>query len=209
MKTNDQWTDWATELQSLAQAGLHYGHDVFDRERYQRIRQIAGEMMAKRTGLPMTQIKSLFMGDEGYQTPKIDTRAAIFKDEKILLVRESRSQEWSLPGGWNDYDLSAAQNAVKEAREESGRIVKPVLLIALQDRNRHNKPILATNIMKCFFLCREISGSFQANDETDACAYFSLSTLPKLSEGRNTKEQIALCFKAYHQRKTWQTQFDE
>lgn len=209
MKTNDQLTDWATELQSLAQAGLHYGHDIFDRERYRRIRQIAGQMMAWRTGLPEDKIKTLFMGDEGYQTPKIDTRAAIFKGQKILLVRESRSKEWSLPGGWNDYDLSAAQNAVKEAREESGRLVKPVLLIAIQDRNRHNKPILATNIMKCFFLCQEISGAFKVNDETDACAYFALDNLPKLSIGRNTEEQIALCFQAKEHQKTWQTQFDD
>ncbi len=208
MKNKDQFTSWATELQSLAQAGLHYGHDVFDRERYQRIREIAGEMMAAKTGLPIKKVKNLFLGDEGYQTPKIDTRAAIFKGEKILLVRESRSQEWSLPGGWNDYDLSCAENAVKEAREESGRKVKPVLLIALQDRNRHNKPVIATNIMKCFFLCQEISGEFQANDETDACAYFSLNALPKLSVGRNTKEQIALCFKAYHEKEHWQTKFD-
>lgn len=208
MKNKDQFTTWATELQSLAQAGLHYGHDVFDRERYQRIREIAGEMMTAKTGLPMEKVKDLFLGDEGYQTPKIDTRAAIFKNEKILLVRESRSQEWSLPGGWNDYDLSCAENAVKEAREESGRIVKPVLLIALQDRNRHNKPVIATNVMKCFFLCREVSGQFKANDETDACGYYSLAALPKLSEGRNTKEQIALCFKAYHEKEHWHTRFD-
>lgn len=208
MKNKDQFTRWATELQSLAQAGLHYGHDVFDRERYQRIRKIAGQMMAAKTGLPMEKIKNLFLGDEGYQTPKIDTRAAIFKGEKILLVRESRSQEWSLPGGWNDYDLSCAENAVKEAREESGRIVKPVLLIALQDRNRHNKPVIATNVMKCFFLCQEISGQFKPNDETDACGYFAIDALPKLSEGRNTEEQVSLCFKAYHEKEHWQTKFD-
>lgn len=207
MKTGDQFTDWATELQSLAQAGLRYGHDVFDLERYQRIREIAVEMMTAKTGLPKQAVKDLFAGDEGYQTPKIDTRAAIFKDDKILLVREMRTQEWSLPGGWNDYDLSPAENAAKEAREESGRVVKVEKLIALQDRNRHNKPLLATNIMKCFFLCKEISGEFKPNDETDACDYFALDDLPQLSEGRNTKEQIAMCFKASHE-PNWQTLFE-
>ena len=88
MKTNDQIANWAMDLQSLAQAGLRYGHDVFDRERYEEIRRIAGEMMAARTGIPEEKIKTLFLGDEGYQTPKIETRAAIFKDNKILLVRE-------------------------------------------------------------------------------------------------------------------------
>ncbi len=207
MEEVDQFTKWATNLQSIAQAGLHYGKDVFDRERYEQVRKIAGEMMQAKTGLSKEQIKTLFLGDEGYQTPKIETRAAIFKDAKILLVRERMAQEWSLPGGWNDYDQTTAQNCVKEAKEESGRIVKPVKLIAVQDRNHHNKPILATNVTKIFYLCKENSGEFVSNDETDACDYFALDNLPKLSLDRNTKEQIEMCFKA-SKNPNWQTLFE-
>lgn len=207
MEEVDQFTKWATNLQSIAQAGLHYGKDVFDRERYEQVRKIAGEIMQAKTGLSKEQIKTLFLGDEGYQTPKIETRAAIFKDAKILLVRERMAQEWSLPGGWNDYDQTTAQNCVKEAREESGRIVKPVKLIAVQDRNHHNKPILATNVTKIFYLCKEISREFVPNDETDACDYFALDNLPKLSLDRNTKEQIEMCFKASKD-PNWQTLFE-
>lgn len=207
MEEIDQFTKWATNLQSIAQAGLHYGKDVFDRERYEQVRKIASEMMQAKTGLPKEQIKTLFLGDEGYQTPKIETRAAIFKDDKILLVRERMAQEWSLPGGWNDYDQTTAQNCVKEAREESGRIVKPVKLIAVQDRNHHNKPVLATHVTKVFYLCKEISGEFVPNDETDACDYFALDNLPKLSIDRNTKEQIEMCFKASKD-PNWETVFE-
>ncbi len=207
MKTNDQIANWAMDLQSLAQAGLRYGHDVFDRERYEEIRRIAGEMMSARTGIPEEKLKTLFLGDEGYQTPKIDTRAAIFKDKRILLVREKKTQEWSLPGGWNDYDQTTAQNCVKEAREEAGRIVEPIKIIAVQDRNHHNKPVIATNITKIFYLCKEISGKFTPNDETDACDYFNLDNLPKLSLGRNTKEQIAMCFDANND-PDWDTKFE-
>lgn len=207
MKTNDQIANWAMDLQSLAQAGLHYGHDVFDRERYEEIRRIAGEMMSARTGIPKEKLKTLFLGDEGYQTPKIDTRAAIFKDNRILLVREKKTQEWSLPGGWNDYDQTTAQNCVKEAREEAGRIVEPIKIIAVQDRNNHNKPVIATNITKIFYLCKEISGKFMPNDETDSCDYFNLDNLPKLSLGRNTKEQIAMCFDANND-PNWDTRFE-
>ena len=203
----DQFTKWAQDLQSIAQAGLHYGKDVFDRERYEEVRRIAGEMMQAKTGLPQEQIKTLFLGDEGYQTPKIETRAVIVKDDKILLVREKMVQEWSLPGGWNDYDQTVAQNCVKEAREESGRIVKPIKLIAVQDRNHHNKPILATNVTKLFFLCEELGGEFVPNDETDACDYFSLDNLPKLSSDRNTKEQIAMCLAAAKD-PNWKTKFE-
>ena len=94
----DRIVEWAKELQSLAQAGLFYGHDDFDKERYQRIRDISAEMMAERTGLPLDKVKGLFCNDTGYQTPKLDTRAAIFDDGKILLARD-RDSRWTMPGG--------------------------------------------------------------------------------------------------------------
>lgn len=208
MKFEDQLTDWATELQSLAQAGLEYGKDVFDKERYSRIRQIATQMMAEKTGMSLEKTKTLFAGDEGYQTPKVETRAAIIQADQILLVKERLSQDWSLPGGWNEYNLSPKENCIKEAKEESGHDVKPVLLIAVQDRNKHNKPILATNIVKNFFLCEDLGGEFHPNDETEDCRYFSITNLPNLSLGRNTREQIKMCFDAYHQRYDWQTLYD-
>lgn len=93
-----QWLDWAIELQSLAQAGLHYGHDVYDKERYQRIREIAAEIMAVHADIPVERVQDLFCNEKGYQTPKLDCRAAIFQDDKILLVQESNGQ-WALPGG--------------------------------------------------------------------------------------------------------------
>ena len=66
---------------------------------------------------------------------------------------------------------------------------------------------MATNITKIFYLCKEISGEFKPNDETDVCDYFTLDNLPKLSLGRNTEEQIAMCFAANND-PNWQTQFE-
>ena len=106
---------WAVELQSLAQAGLTYGRDVYDRERYERIRAIAAEMMAHIADMPLQKVRDLFCNENGYQTPKIDTRAAIFENEKILLVKENDGY-WSLPGGWCDVNLSIAENTVKEVK---------------------------------------------------------------------------------------------
>ena len=85
----DKIVDWAMRLQSLAQTGLTYGKDSFDLERYQEIRDISAEMMAEKSGLPIERVKNLFCNEVGYQTPKIGTRAAIFKDDKMLLVQES------------------------------------------------------------------------------------------------------------------------
>lgn len=116
---DDKLVNWIAELQSIAQAGLTYGKDVYDRERYQRIREITAEMMAAKTGLSLEKVTDLFCGETSYQTPKVDTRAAIFKDNKILLVHESDGT-WSLPGGWVEFNLSIKENTIKEIREETG-----------------------------------------------------------------------------------------
>ena len=203
---DDTIAAWAAELQSLAQAGLYYGRDVFDRERYERIRQIANEMMSRRTGIPEEPLRSLFCADSGYQTPKVETRAAVFQDEKILLVQE-RDGRWSLPGGWCDYDLSPVANTVKEAKEEAGMDVAVELLIAAQDRKQHNVPVYSFNIVKLFYLCRPLGGAFVPNSETLQRGWFSLNALPPLAENKNNTEQIALCFQAYHS-DHWTTFFD-
>lgn len=143
----DQIVEWAGELQSLAQAGLFYGNDVFDRERYQRIREIAAEMMAHRTGMPVELVKGLFCNETGYQTPKVDTRAAVFQNGKLLLVQE-RDGAWSLPGGWCEFNMSPVENAVKEAKEEAGVDVAVKRLIAVQDRDKHNQPQYAYGVIK-------------------------------------------------------------
>ena len=109
----EQWLEWAIELQSLAQAGLTYGKDIFDRERYERIREISAEIMAYKTDIPVQKVKDLFCNETGYQTPKLDTRAAIFQNGKILLVKEN-SGKWSLPGGWVDVNVSVKENTIKE-----------------------------------------------------------------------------------------------
>lgn len=202
----EPWLDWAIELQSLAQAGLTYGKDVYDRERYQRIRDIAAEMLVQQADLPLEQVKGLFCNETGYQTPKLDTRAAIFDGSRILLVQEHDGR-WSLPGGWVEVTLSIKENTIKEAKEESGYDVEPRTIIAVHDRNKHNSPRYAYGVCKIFVLCDCRGGGFVANSETVDAQFFALDELPQLAEEKNNYEQIALCFEA-QQAETWTTVFD-
>ena len=207
MPQNKQWLDWVVELQSLAQAGLTYGKDPYDKERYQRIREIAAGMMGRLSDLPTETVKDLFCNETGYQTPKIDTRAAIFEGEKILLVQE-KDGRWSLPGGWGDVNVSVGENTVKEVKEEAGLDVRPQRIIAVQDRNTHNQPPYAYGICKIFFLCTLLGGQFEENIETIGFDYFSEDALPLLAVEKNTEEQIRMCFAAYRGGEQWTTQFD-
>lgn len=203
----EKWLKWAIEIQSLSQIGLTYTKDVYDRERYQRLREISAEMLAKKTEVSIEKVKDLFCHETGYQTPKLDTRAAIFRNNKILLVHENNGT-WSLPGGWCDVLESVKSNTEKEVREETGLNVKAVKIISIQDRNKHNKPIYAYGVCKIFVLCEVINGKFVENIETTEIRYFSLQDLPhNLAEEKTNKEQIEMCFKAYLN-ENWQTQFD-
>ncbi len=197
---------WAAELQSMAQTGLYYCGDDFDRERYLRIREIAAEMAAERTGLPVEKVTGLFCGDVGYQTPKVDTRAAIFQDGKILLVQE-KNGAWALPGGWCEYNLSPAENAVKEVKEEAGLDAAVRMLIAVQDRQKHNKPDYAYGVVKIFYLCEALGGSFVPNSETVGSGYFGEDGLPPLAAEKCTEEQIGMCFQA-SRAALWTARFD-
>ena len=173
-----KWLDWAIEIQSLAQAGMTYGHDVYDMERYERLREISAEMLSYKTDIPVEKVKDLFCNETGYQTPKVDTRAAIFEDGKILLVHE-KNGTWSLPGGWCDVNQSVAENTIKETLEEAGLHVKADRMIAVQDRNKHNLPIYVYGVVKIFIQCSVIDGAFVSNIETTETKYFAKDEIPE------------------------------
>lgn len=193
---NRLFLTWTKDLQSIAQAGLYYGKDVFDRERYEKIREISAQMMSEISDLDVGKVKDLFCNEIGYQTPKIDTRSAIFKNDRILLVRE-KNGTWSLPGGWCDYNVSVAENAVKETREESDFDVKVIRLIAVQDRAKHNSPLYPYGVCKMFFECSITGGEFKENSETTAVDFFTENLLPDLAIEKNNEEQLKMCFKAH------------
>lgn len=206
MEKNEKWLQWAVELQSLAQAGLFYCKDKYELERYERIREISAEMISYQSEIPLEKVKDLFCSDVGYQTPKIDTRAAIFKDGKILLVHEANGT-WALPGGWVDVNVSVKENTVKEVKEEAGLDVKVKRIIAVQDREKHNLPVYAYKVCKIFLQCEVVGGEFIPNIETTGFAYFAIDELPCLAEEKNNREQIEMCFKAMAS-ETWEALYD-
>ena len=203
----DKWLKWAIEIQSLAQNGLEYTTNMYDRERYERLREISAEIIAEKSNLNLDKVKDLFCNEKGYETPKIDTRAAIFKDGKILLVHEN-NDTWSLPGGWCDVLETIKTNTEKEVLEEAGLVVTAKNIIAIQDRNKHNYPVYAYGVLKVFVLCDIVSGSFTENIETTESKYFSLEEIPEnLAKEKVTKEQIKMCFEAAND-ENWKVQFD-
>ncbi|MGD7010016.1 NUDIX hydrolase [Metabacillus sp. 84] len=189
-----KWLTWAKEIQSLSQAGIAYSKDPFDIERFERLRELSQEMVSEYTDVPMEKLKGLFANETGYQTPKVDVRAVIFKENKVLLVREMLDGLWSLPGGWADIGLSPSENAAKEAFEESGLTVEPIRLIAAMDKKCHPHPPGGYHIYKLFFLCEHREGELKTGYETLDAGFFGLDELPDLSVGRITESQLKILF---------------
>lgn len=202
--TEPDWLTWTREMQAIAQTGLAFTKDPYDRERFEMLRKLAsGIMAAHTTGIDAAAIDSLFAGETGYATPKIDVRTAAFDAEgRIVMVREVVDEgRWTLPGGWADVNVSPAENAAKEAREESGFEVRVVKLAAVWDRQRQGHPPAPFSCAKLFFLA-EISGGAAATSlETSEVRLFAEADLPAdLSTGRVLPAQIRRMFAHWRDR---------
>jgi len=194
MQPQHPWLEFAKRVQALAQSGLTYAENDYDLERYQELSEISVKLMSEISGTDVEQVKELFTNEIGYQTPKVDVRAVIFKEGKIVLVREKIDNCWSLPGGWADVGFTPAEVAVKETREEAGLEVKPVKLLAVLDKKCYPHPPSPYHTYKVFIQCEITGGTLQRGSETLDVQYFGPDELPELSTERNTVSQVQLMF---------------
>jgi ADP-ribose pyrophosphatase YjhB (NUDIX family) len=183
---------WARKVQAIAQNGLQFTQDTFDRERYEQLQELVSTILSAETGITPGELQGLWLGDEGYATPKVDVRGGVFDQDKVLLVRERSDGKWTLPGGWVDVGDSPAFAVEREIREESGYLAKAVKLAALLDRNNpvHGHPPSILHIYKLFFICDLTGGTATLSNETDGVEFFPVGALPPLSTGRATRAQI-------------------
>jgi ADP-ribose pyrophosphatase YjhB (NUDIX family) len=204
---NNKWLHWTSELQSIAQAGLTFSTDRYDLDRYEKIRNIVVEILHEYTEIDHKKIRELFASETGYQTPKVDIRASVFKDNKILMIKEKVDGAWALPGGWADVNTSVSESAIRECSEEAGAVVKPKRIIAIHLANKHNKLDSPFTIYKIFVECELVENCFKENTETLDAQFFEADKLPELSFERNTPDQIKMCFEA-KKCKVFETIFD-
>lgn len=207
-----RWLTWAKKLQEIAQNGIFYNQSpfresTFDVERFEGVREIASEMMAEHSDADATYVAELFAEGIGHATPKIDLRAAVFQEDKILLVKERSDGCWTLPGGWADMNESPARGAERETLEESGYEVKATKLLALWDKMYHDHPPSPYHTHKAIFLCKIVGGQPTLNVEVDEIRFFGEDELPTLSMERITPPQLHRLFE-HHRDPNLPTDFD-
>ena len=193
-----KWLDWAKSLQATAQNGLTFASNEYEVERYNHIMNIAMEMMATNSDADLAHIKDLFKDVEGYATPRVDVRGAVFNDDGILLVKERSDGGWTLPGGWADPNETPSLATEREVFEESGFEVEATKLLAVYDRAKQgHTPPFPYHVYKIFFMCRLIGGRKTTSHETDGVEFFSEDNIPSLSPARTTISQIKRFFEHY------------
>jgi ADP-ribose pyrophosphatase YjhB (NUDIX family) len=192
MDTAASILQWARKVQAIAQNGLTFTQDPFDRERYQQLQALVTTILTSQLAITPEQLQGLWVGDDGYATPKVDVRGGVFDQDKVLLVRERSDGKWTLPGGWVDIGDAPSFAVEREIREESGYLAKAVKLAALFDKNNpaHGHPPGVLHIYKLFFLCELTGGAPATSSETDGVEFFPVSSLPPLSTGRTTQSEI-------------------
>jgi len=189
-----RWVDWAREIQALSQSGMAYGESDYDMQRYQRLMEIAAEIIENHTTLSGQSVLENFRMQAGYATPKVDVRGAVLKGDKILLVQERADGRWCLPGGWADVGVSAAEMAAREVQEESGLEVAVHKVIGVYNANQKMEPAAFYHAYKIIFLCEAIGGEARPGIETMDVGFFRLDDLPPLSSNRTDKAHLREVF---------------
>ncbi len=210
--TVPQWLDWAQRLQAIAQTGLHFTKEEFDRERFAAIQEIAAEMMAAHSDAEVETVRGWFAMQAGYTTPKVDVRGVVIHNGQMLLVREKLDGgRWTLPGGWADVGESPSVAVEREILEEAGYQAKAVKLLAFYDRNKHPHPYYPFHAYKVFFRCDLVNErqNLAANVETEETGWFSEVELEglDLSVGRVTLAQLWRFFE-HARHPDWPADFD-
>ena len=194
----NQWVNWAKRIKAISQTGNAYSKDKFDLERFEELTNISHQMLAQMADAPVSKIENLYIPESGYPTPKVDLRAGVIKDNKILLVREREDNRWTLPGGWADVCETPSQGIVREVHEESGFHVSNPTLVAIKDRDCHPYvPKYPYHVYKMFFLCTLESGAASTNIEISDIDFFDRNSLPELSTSRILPSDIELMFQRY------------
>jgi ADP-ribose pyrophosphatase YjhB (NUDIX family) len=188
--TVPRWLAWAREIQALSQTGLTYASSEYETQRYQRLTEIAAEIVQDHTGLPEERLLSDFYMQPGYATPKVDVRGAIVRDGQILLVQERADERWCMPGGWADVGDLPSEMVVREVWEESGFHVVPRKVIGVYDANRSGRPLELYHAYKVIFLCDLTGGEARPSDETSDVGFFPFDDLPSLSANRTHQRHL-------------------
>ena len=165
------------EIQAIARTGLHFTTGSYDRERYERLMEIAAQTYDELLELPGDVLKARFRVETGYITPKIGTDAAIFNDKgEILLMERADGSGWCLPCGWVEANERPIDAMVREVREETGLdvAIKQLVGVFTRKASAMNGPHTMVAVVH---LCEVIAGELTLSPEGLALKYWPIDEM--------------------------------
>jgi len=182
-------------IKALADTGLVYAKDEYDRERYKELKEISLQLMAQVSGRSLNVLQDFYLPEKDYPTVKVDVRGLILNEkDEILMTKESIDGKWTIPGGWADIGDTPSEAIIKEIKEETGFEAETLRLLAVYDKSRHPHPPQPFYVYKLNFLCRITGGKLQSGFDIQDVDFFPLDKLPPLSEDRILKLQLEHLF---------------
>ena len=178
-------------IKALADTGLVYNQDGYNKERYEELREISLKLLSHVSQQPLRVLEDFFMPEKDYPTVKVDVRGLVLNDAgEILLAKEQVDGKWTLPGGWADIGYTPSEVVIKEIEEETGLQCTAERLLAVYDKRMHPHPPQPFYIYKLVFLCRLEGGMLKHGFDMDGAAFFKVGELPELSEDRILETQV-------------------
>ncbi len=173
--------DFLIKVQSISKIGLLYSKDPYALSNYKEINDLSTSFLEQ--FLEVEFDRPNYFQRDVYPTPNVSVRTVIFNDkrDKVLLVREAKTQDYSLPGGWADLYDSPSQTAINESRQEAGADLRDLRLVGVVNRTPFKSPTSVPEYVVIFEA--KLNGELKEHEyETDNVAFFPIDNLPLLSK---------------------------
>jgi ADP-ribose pyrophosphatase YjhB (NUDIX family) len=143
----------------------------------------------------VTRIEHIDNPDAPKANSLVPAASAIVTDEegRILLIRRSDNDLWSIPGGAMEIGESISQTAVREVREETGLDVEPLYVVGIYSNPRHVVEYSDGEVRQQFsvcFACKVIGGQISASSESIEVRFCTLDEITELQMTSSIRRRI-------------------
>ena len=184
----------ADELRSIANEGMRYADNDYDRKRYARLLTIIARLVSSIEKRPEDEVMEEYKQNLARVTPFVAASAAVFRDGCILLIKREDNGLWAMPGGWTEVGETWAQSVERELREETGLACTAKQLLGVFDSRLWGSRSKYHFYNSLWLVEAPDDQDPTAGSETTDVGYFAEHDLPaELSPGHSRR--IPMAFK--------------
>ncbi len=179
----------ADELRAIANYGLMHQNNEHDRERLHQVLSASARMISILEGRSHGEVLSEYKGDMNHVSPLVRAEAAVFRDNRLLLIKRHDDSLWAVPGGKVDVGETLIEAATRELKEETGLTGSVARLLGIFDsRIWRSKDRL--HLYHVIFEVSTSASSPLTTSEALDWGFFGSRELPSLSPGHDARVPV-------------------